>query len=73
MTVLRTSVIFEKKWLATQIDAAIACPTLEGNIFGEIVSRVVATSEVMSFTLGILGFIEQLILHLVGFLLANGT
>ncbi|TMS12097.1 Zona pellucida sperm-binding protein 2 [Larimichthys crocea] len=32
MTVLRTSVIFEKKWLATQIDAAIACPTLEGSV-----------------------------------------
>uniref|UniRef100_A0A8C4F656 ZP domain-containing protein n=1 Tax=Dicentrarchus labrax TaxID=13489 RepID=A0A8C4F656_DICLA len=32
MTVLRTSVIFEKKWLATQIDAAVACPTLEGSV-----------------------------------------
>ncbi|KAG8011372.1 Zona pellucida sperm-binding protein 2 [Nibea albiflora] len=32
MTVLTTSVIFEKKWLATQIDAAIACPTLEGSV-----------------------------------------
>lgn len=31
MTVLKTSIIFEKKWLATQIDAAAACPSLEGN------------------------------------------
>ncbi|XP_044025914.1 uncharacterized protein LOC122863455 [Siniperca chuatsi] len=33
MTVLKTSTIFEKKWLATQIDAAAACPTLEGSVF----------------------------------------
>ncbi|XP_035534148.1 uncharacterized protein LOC118340356 [Morone saxatilis] len=33
MTVLRTSVIFEKKWLATEIHAAVACPTLEGSLF----------------------------------------
>ncbi|XP_023270767.1 uncharacterized protein LOC111661437 [Seriola lalandi dorsalis] len=32
MTVLRTSTIFEKKWLATQIDAAAACPILEGSV-----------------------------------------
>ncbi|XP_076613030.1 uncharacterized protein LOC143336650 [Chaetodon auriga] len=32
MTVLKTSVIFEKKWLATQIDAAAACPSLEGGV-----------------------------------------
>ncbi|XP_071324078.1 uncharacterized protein [Trachinotus anak] len=31
MTVLKTSTIFEKKWLATQIDAAAACPILEGS------------------------------------------
>lgn len=30
MTVLQTSTIFEKKWLATRINAAAACPTLEG-------------------------------------------
>ncbi|XP_036943052.1 uncharacterized protein LOC119012925 [Acanthopagrus latus] len=32
MTVLKTSIIFEKKWLATQIDAAAACPSLEGSV-----------------------------------------
>uniref|UniRef100_A0A3Q3RDE9 ZP domain-containing protein n=1 Tax=Monopterus albus TaxID=43700 RepID=A0A3Q3RDE9_MONAL len=32
MTVLKTSTIFEKKWLATQIDAAAACPILEGSV-----------------------------------------
>ncbi|XP_040920447.1 uncharacterized protein LOC121199644 isoform X2 [Toxotes jaculatrix] len=32
MTVLKTSTIFEKKWLATQIDAAAACPVLEGSV-----------------------------------------
>lgn len=31
MTVLTASIIFEKKWLVTQIDAAAACPTAEGN------------------------------------------
>lgn len=30
MRVLKTSTIFEKKWLATQIDAAAACPMQEG-------------------------------------------
>uniref|UniRef100_A0A3Q3B3F3 Uncharacterized LOC108233398 n=2 Tax=Kryptolebias marmoratus TaxID=37003 RepID=A0A3Q3B3F3_KRYMA len=33
MRVLRTSTIFEKKWLATQIDAAAACPMQEGSVF----------------------------------------
>ncbi|XP_042359983.1 uncharacterized protein LOC121955951 [Plectropomus leopardus] len=33
MTVLKTSTIFEKKWLATQIDAGAACPILEGSVF----------------------------------------
>ncbi|XP_071396804.1 uncharacterized protein [Centroberyx affinis] len=32
MTVLKTSTIFEKKWLATQIDAAAACPTQTGSV-----------------------------------------
>ncbi|GAA6228835.1 uncharacterized protein LOC108895975 [Lates japonicus] len=32
MTVLKTSTVFEKKWLATQIDAAAACPILEGSV-----------------------------------------
>uniref|UniRef100_A0A8D3B8A3 ZP domain-containing protein n=1 Tax=Scophthalmus maximus TaxID=52904 RepID=A0A8D3B8A3_SCOMX len=32
MTVLQTSTIFEKKWLATRINAAAACPTLEGSV-----------------------------------------
>ncbi|XP_069014802.1 uncharacterized protein [Embiotoca jacksoni] len=32
MSVLKTSMIFEKKWLATQIDAAAACPILEGSV-----------------------------------------
>ncbi|CAL8315679.1 unnamed protein product [Lota lota] len=27
MTVLKTSTIFEKKWIASQIDSAVACPT----------------------------------------------
>ncbi|XP_045916796.1 uncharacterized protein LOC123977846 isoform X2 [Micropterus dolomieu] len=33
MTVLKTSTIFEKKWLTTQIDAAAACPALAGSVF----------------------------------------
>ncbi|XP_037541468.1 uncharacterized protein LOC119418278 [Nematolebias whitei] len=33
MRVLSTSTIFEKKWLATQIDAAAACPMQEGSVF----------------------------------------
>uniref|UniRef100_UPI0037E87E56 uncharacterized protein n=1 Tax=Semicossyphus pulcher TaxID=241346 RepID=UPI0037E87E56 len=32
MTVLKTSTVFEKKWLATQIDAEAACPILEGSV-----------------------------------------
>ncbi|KAM6992413.1 uncharacterized protein LKV04_008474 [Tautogolabrus adspersus] len=32
MTVLKTSTVFEKKWLATQVDAAAACPILEGSV-----------------------------------------
>ncbi|CAB1445155.1 unnamed protein product [Pleuronectes platessa] len=32
MTVLQTSTIFEKKWLTTQINAAAACPTVEGSV-----------------------------------------
>uniref|UniRef100_A0A3B5R3D0 Uncharacterized LOC102233503 n=1 Tax=Xiphophorus maculatus TaxID=8083 RepID=A0A3B5R3D0_XIPMA len=31
MRIFKTSTIFEKKWLATQIDAAAACPIQEGN------------------------------------------
>ena len=52
MTVLNTSAVFEKKWLATQIDAGAACPILEGNV-----GRSVATTEIMSlvFSLGIWG------------------
>lgn len=52
MTVLKTSAVFEKKWLATQIDAGAACPILEGNV-----GRSVATTEVMSlvFSLGFWG------------------
>ncbi|KAM9703793.1 uncharacterized protein ACNS7B_002373 [Menidia menidia] len=33
MRVFKTSIIFEKKWLATQIDAAAACPVQEGSVF----------------------------------------
>nr|XP_020497182.1 uncharacterized protein LOC109989675 [Labrus bergylta] len=33
MTVVKTSTLFEKKWLATEIDAAAACPILEGSVF----------------------------------------
>ncbi|MEQ2244099.1 hypothetical protein ILYODFUR_013669 [Ilyodon furcidens] len=33
MRVLKTSTIFEKKWLATQVDAAAACPVQEGSVF----------------------------------------
>ncbi|XP_013871161.1 uncharacterized protein LOC106522629 isoform X3 [Austrofundulus limnaeus] len=33
MRVLKTSTIFEKQWLATQIDVAAACPTQEGSVF----------------------------------------
>lgn len=36
MTVLSTSTIFDKKWLATQIDIAAACPILEGKKVMEI-------------------------------------
>ncbi|XP_041661286.1 uncharacterized protein LOC121521400 isoform X2 [Cheilinus undulatus] len=32
MTVFKTSTVFEKKWLATQIDAAAACPILDGGV-----------------------------------------
>uniref|UniRef100_A0A667XWR0 Uncharacterized LOC115356181 n=1 Tax=Myripristis murdjan TaxID=586833 RepID=A0A667XWR0_9TELE len=32
MMVLKTSTIFEKKWWATQIDAAAACPTVSGGV-----------------------------------------
>ncbi|XP_074471896.1 uncharacterized protein LOC141756224 [Sebastes fasciatus] len=32
MTVLKTSTIFEKKWLTTHIDAGAACPILEGSV-----------------------------------------
>ncbi|XP_040016675.2 uncharacterized protein LOC120808112 [Gasterosteus aculeatus] len=32
MKVLKTSTIFENKWLATQIDAAAACPVMEGSV-----------------------------------------
>lgn len=30
MTVLKTSIVFENKWMATRINAAAACPTPEG-------------------------------------------
>lgn len=30
MTVLKTSVMFENKWMATRLNVAVACPTLEG-------------------------------------------
>ncbi|XP_041832760.1 uncharacterized protein LOC121634283 isoform X2 [Melanotaenia boesemani] len=33
MRVFKTSTIFEKQWLATQIDAAAACPLQEGSVF----------------------------------------
>ena len=33
MTVLKAAIIFEKKWLVTRLDAAAACPALEGNHF----------------------------------------
>nr|XP_019963154.1 PREDICTED: uncharacterized protein LOC109642703 [Paralichthys olivaceus] len=33
MTVLQTSTIFQKKWLVTQINAAAACPTVEGSVY----------------------------------------
>ncbi|XP_015225049.1 PREDICTED: uncharacterized protein LOC107081374 [Cyprinodon variegatus] len=33
MRVFKTSTIFEKKWLATQVDAAAACPIQEGSVF----------------------------------------
>ncbi|XP_061843345.2 uncharacterized protein [Nerophis lumbriciformis] len=33
MSVLQTTTIFKKKWLTTQIDAAAACPTLEGSVY----------------------------------------
>ncbi|XP_061602966.1 uncharacterized protein LOC133464794 [Cololabis saira] len=33
MRVLKMSTIFEKTWLATQIDAAAACPAQEGSVF----------------------------------------
>uniref|UniRef100_A0A3P9KZA9 Uncharacterized LOC101170068 n=1 Tax=Oryzias latipes TaxID=8090 RepID=A0A3P9KZA9_ORYLA len=33
MRVFKTSTIFEKTWLATQIDAAAACPLQEGSVF----------------------------------------
>ncbi|XP_054910138.1 uncharacterized protein LOC129375232 [Poeciliopsis prolifica] len=33
MRIFKTSTIFEKKWLATQIDATAACPIQEGSVF----------------------------------------
>lgn len=48
MTVLTTSIIFEKKWLATQIDAAAACPASEGNDHvWRAVGRVLAMTKVV--------------------------
>ncbi|CAJ1077002.1 uncharacterized protein LOC117823812 [Xyrichtys novacula] len=32
MSVLKTSTVFEKKWMATQIDAAVACPDVDGSV-----------------------------------------
>lgn len=34
MTVLKASITFENKWMATRINAAAACPTLEGEEVG---------------------------------------
>lgn len=31
MDVLRTSAVFKKNWLSTQLDAVAACPTIRGN------------------------------------------
>lgn len=31
MTVLKTSIIFANRWMATRLDAAAACPTVEGD------------------------------------------
>lgn len=56
MTVLKTSIIFEKKWLATQIDTEAACPMLEGNDHvRRTVGKALAITEVVSllFALGI--------------------
>lgn len=47
MTVLRTSTVFEKKWLATQIHAAAACPILEGK--EHVWRRIVKCIHVGSF------------------------
>ncbi|PWA27738.1 hypothetical protein CCH79_00000449 [Gambusia affinis] len=33
MKIFKTSTIFEKKWLATQIDVVAACPIQEGSVF----------------------------------------
>uniref|UniRef100_A0A3Q1F9U7 Uncharacterized LOC110960245 n=1 Tax=Acanthochromis polyacanthus TaxID=80966 RepID=A0A3Q1F9U7_9TELE len=33
MLVVKTSTVFEKKWLVTRIDAAAACPIQEGSVF----------------------------------------
>nr|XP_015802920.2 uncharacterized protein LOC107377668 [Nothobranchius furzeri] len=33
MSVLKSSTIFEKRWLATQIDTSAACPVQEGSVF----------------------------------------
>lgn len=35
MTVLKTSIMFESQWMATRINMATACPTLEGDDEGE--------------------------------------
>uniref|UniRef100_A0A3B5B7S6 Uncharacterized LOC103372656 n=1 Tax=Stegastes partitus TaxID=144197 RepID=A0A3B5B7S6_9TELE len=33
MRVVKTSTVFEKKWLVTRIDAAAACPLLDGSVY----------------------------------------
>lgn len=65
MTVLKTTTIFEKKWLTTQIHAGAACPILEGNVW-RAVNGATATTDVMSLvSLGIWGC-SSLNLHIVG-------
>lgn len=50
MMVLRASVIFEKKWLATQIDTAAACPVQEGkeNIWRTVNQAIGQDNGIMS-------------------------
>lgn len=54
MRVFKTSTIFEKTWLATQIDAAAACPLQEGNcpLLYPLVRLGVHSSLCFQFKLG---------------------